>query len=209
MNEFCTCGAQLPPDARFCHKCGKPQGNYAPAPEPEWSVRQEAALPVPEPTLLPTFHNPVAVRVGLLAASLAALLNLVPLLSYGFPIWLFAAGFFAVYVFERRTGMLLTVKQGARMGWITGVLSFAISTIFFTLAMISLAGRSGGLAAMYRERLEGMSVPDQSVREAIEMLQSPVGLTVVIIGSLAFVFVMITLICTLGGALGAKVLDKS
>src|SRR5258706_16455256 len=23
--ERCTCGAQLPPDALFCHKCGKPQ----------------------------------------------------------------------------------------------------------------------------------------------------------------------------------------
>ena len=209
MNEFCTCGAQLPPDARFCHKCGKPQGDYVPAPEPDWSARREVAAPVPEPARLPAFHNPVAVRAGLLAASLAALLNMVPLVSYGFPIWLFAAGFFAVYIFERRTGMPLTVKQGARMGWITGVLSFAISTVFFTLAMISLAGRSGGLAAMYRERLEGMSVPDQSVREAIEMLQSPAGLTVVIIGSLTFVFVMITVICTLGGALGAKVLDKS
>ena len=27
--EYCTCGAQLPPDARFCHKCGKPQYDYA------------------------------------------------------------------------------------------------------------------------------------------------------------------------------------
>ena len=25
MPEFCSCGAQLPPDALFCHKCGKPQ----------------------------------------------------------------------------------------------------------------------------------------------------------------------------------------
>src|ERR1017187_9471093 len=25
MPEFCTCGAQLPPDSLFCHKCGKPQ----------------------------------------------------------------------------------------------------------------------------------------------------------------------------------------
>ena len=25
MPEFCTCGAELPPDARFCHRCGKPQ----------------------------------------------------------------------------------------------------------------------------------------------------------------------------------------
>ena len=33
--EFCTCGAQLPPDARFCHKCGKPQYDYPGVEEPE------------------------------------------------------------------------------------------------------------------------------------------------------------------------------
>ena len=25
MPEFCSCGSELPPDALFCHKCGKPQ----------------------------------------------------------------------------------------------------------------------------------------------------------------------------------------
>ena len=209
MNEFCTCGAQLSPDARFCHKCGKPQGDYVPAEERAFGPAPEDVPAVPETPRLPAFHNPVAVRIGLMAASLAALLNLLPLLSYGFPIWLFAAGFFAVYMFERRTGALLSVKEGARMGWITGVLSFAISAVFFTLTMISLAGRSGGLSALYRERLESMSMPDRSVQEAVQMLQSPAGLTIVIIGSLMFVFVMVTLICTLGGALGAKVLDRS
>jgi len=25
MPDNCTCGAELPPDSLFCHKCGKPQ----------------------------------------------------------------------------------------------------------------------------------------------------------------------------------------
>jgi len=211
MNEFCTCGAQLPPDARFCHKCGKPQREEL-LPEAYRHIISEE-VPVleltPAPPRLPSFHNPVAVRAGLLAASLAALLNLLPVLSYGFLIWLLAAGFFSVYVYERRTGALLSVREGARMGWITGVLSFAISTVFFTLSMLALSARSGGLAGLYRERLEGLSITDQSVQEAVQMLQSPAGLTLIILGSLVFVFVIVTLMCTAGGALGAKVLDKS
>ncbi len=34
MPDFCTCGAQLPLDALFCHKCGKPQRDVI-EPEPE------------------------------------------------------------------------------------------------------------------------------------------------------------------------------
>jgi hypothetical protein len=75
--------------------------------------------------------------------------------------------------------------------------------------MLALSARSGGLAGLYRERLEGLSIPDQSVQEAVQVLQSPAGLTLIILGSLVFVFVIVTLICTAGGALGAKVLDKS
>src|SRR5262249_61629136 len=74
--EFCTCGAKLPEDALFCHKCGKPQRDYLanverePAPPPP--------LPPPPPAPLPiNFRNPVAVRVGLNAGSLASVMTLV------------------------------------------------------------------------------------------------------------------------------------
>jgi hypothetical protein len=206
MPEFCTCGAELPPDARFCHKCGKPQR--------EEPVLTPVVIPPPEPVPVrpprtPSFHNPLAVRTGLLAASLAALLNLVPVVSYGFLIWLLAAGFFSVFLYNRRAGLLLTVRQGARMGWITGVISFAISALFFTLSMVALAGRNGGLAGLYKERLESMPMNDRNVQEALELLQSPAGMAVVVIGSLFFVFVIVTSFCTAGGALGAKILDKS
>lgn len=205
MPEFCTCGAELPPDARFCHKCGKPQRE-----EPLLDVVIAAPEPaVTRPPRLPSFHNPLAVRTGLLAASLAALLNLVPVLSYGFLIWLLAAGFFSVYLYNRRAGLLLTVRQGARMGWITGVISFAISAFFFTLSIVALSGREGGLAGLYKERLETMPMNDRNVQEAVELLQTPVGMAVVVIGSLFFVFVVVTSFCTAGGALGAKILDKS
>src|SRR6202034_1529404 len=49
--EFCTCGAQLPPDARFCHKCGKPQYDYPGLDEPEPATPpvEVASLPQASP----------------------------------------------------------------------------------------------------------------------------------------------------------------
>src|ERR1044071_8323555 len=64
--EFCTCGARLPEDARFCHKCGKPQRD-------EPLMVEEARPPPPFPRDVPVvlappigFHNGPAVRIGLL-----------------------------------------------------------------------------------------------------------------------------------------------
>ena len=211
MPQFCTCGAELPTDSLFCHKCGKPQRDDI-LPEPE-----EQALPPPPPppvaaappaatTFGPSFHNPIAVRIGLLAASLATVLNLV--LLYGFAIWLVAAGFFSVYLFSRRTGQFLSIRAGARMGWITGILSFAIITVLFTLSVVSVASRSEGLAGFYREQLGSMATRDPNVEQAIRMLETGTGQATLFISSLIFLFMIITVFCAAGGALGAKVLEK-
>src|SRR5882724_2699045 len=130
MPEFCSCGAQLPEDARFCHKCGKPQREEItveqPPPPPIMAAPAAGAW-----TGAPSFHNPVAVRVGLFVASIATFLCLA--LPFGFVVWLPSAGFTSVYLFRRRTGQSLSVRNGARMGWISGILSFLIITVMFTM----------------------------------------------------------------------------
>jgi hypothetical protein len=37
------------------------------------------------------------------------------------PLAFLAAGFLAVYLYSRRTGQTLSIRSGARMGWITGI----------------------------------------------------------------------------------------
>src|SRR4051794_8860906 len=128
MPDFCTCGAQLAPDSLFCHKCGKPQREVA---EPEIVTQPIPPPPLPEappsPASLPlNFHNPVAVRVAATVALIATLLSWIPALNI--ILWL-AAGFFAVYLYRRRTGVFLNVRAGVRLGWITGVLMFVITTV--------------------------------------------------------------------------------
>lgn len=213
MPELCSCGAQLPPDAYFCHKCGKPQRELLPEPEvtPELEPEPEVSYsPLPHagsPAL--NFHNPVAVRVGLSMASAAALLSWLPLLNYGGLVWLFAAGFVSVFLYHRRTGQSLTVKAGARLGWITGILSFALITVLFTTTMIALANAKGGLAGIYQEQLRSMPVGDPNVAEALKLFQTPAGLASIIVFTLAVFFVIVTTLCTAGGALGAKLARKN
>jgi hypothetical protein len=210
MPEFCTCGAQLPPDARFCHRCGKPQRDEV--------ISEDAAPPIP-PVLtevLPaagpprvSFHDPVAVRVGLSMASAAALLTLLPLVGLGFAIWWIAAGFFSVLFYRRRTGRLLSVGGGLRLGWVTGVLTFAILIVLSTAALVPAVLSSGGLAQFNAQQLRNMQFSEASVQQMLKAYESPVMLVTAVIFGLLLFFGIVTFLCTAGGALGAKIVGRN
>jgi len=201
--DFCTCGAQLPPDARFCHKCAKPQRD-----EP-WIAEAETTPP-PPPPVLPVappapppinFRNPLAVRIGFLGAMLASLMNL--LLIYGYPIWLIAAGVLCVYVYRSRTGQALTVGDGARIGLITGLFSFAVNALIFTFGFVE-GIRSGELL----ERAARVSLFPVNPEQLRQFLENPFNVASAIVFGLVILFVVFTLLSVAGGALGAKVMGK-
>jgi len=205
MPESCTCGASLPPDARFCHKCGKPQREEnitltdaaeTPAAAPPRSLEPPAA-PVPL-----SFRNPIAVKAGLLAAGLISFVMMIPGVNYAWILWLLGGGYFSVWTYKRRTGQRLTVRGGARIGWMTGVLSFTLITVLFTFCML-MVQRAGGLGVL-KERLSDFAFQQSAVDEVIKLLQNPYE----ILRSLIVMFVVMTLTCTAGGALGAKILGK-
>ena len=212
MNEFCTCGAQLPSDARFCHKCGKPQGDF-PVVEASTSEAQPILKPAASDGLSEvSFHNRIAVRTGLLAAIVASLLISIPIPLYLNIVWVLVcqigAGFLAVFLYRRRTGQELSVKRGARMGWITGVFNFVIFTVFFTITLFTLSSR-GDLSRYYREQLRAQgAMAEVDLEKVLSILESPAGLGAIIFLTLAAMFVFFTLLPIVGGAMGAKVLEK-
>ena len=202
MPDICSCGSQLPADALFCHKCGKPQRHMA-AVEPE--IAPVAPTPPPPsaapPQPLPlNFHNPVAVRIAFVVALVTALLSWLPLLNI--VMWA-GAGFFAVFLYRRRTGSLLTVRAGVQMGWITGVMSFAITIVFFTATILPTA-LSGGVGALFQAQFK--NVADPNVQEALKMFESGPGLAFLLMLTLFMLFVFICALSIAGGALGAKVI---
>jgi hypothetical protein len=204
--DFCTCGAQLPPDARFCHKCGKPQGELF-ASEPEAAA--EPVAPVIAPPLLPPdigFGNGTAVRIGFLAALAAVLLLIFPL---PFPflrltIVFIAAGFVAVYLYMRRTGQRLSLRSGARMGWMTGVFSFTIFTVQLTASVLA-SSSEGGFAGVLKQQLPPN---DARTSQLLQLIADPSTLVLLMLMVLVFLFVFLTILPTLGGLLGAKLLAR-
>jgi len=196
MPETCSCGAQLPPDALFCHKCGKPQREFGPA-EPEARPVEVAPPPIihvrhEAPPL--NFRNPIALRIAALVAVGATFLSFLPYLN-----WL-AAGYFAVFFYRRRTGSVLNVLVGVRMGWITGVLMFALTALVLT-ALVLLVNASGGIDVV---QLQFKNMADPRVREMFKILSSRSDLAML----MAQLFIFITCLSMAGGALAAKVVGR-
>src|ERR1700676_150299 len=202
--DVCTCGAKLPPDARFCHKCGKPQRD-------EPVVVEEAEPPPPLPfTELPTsvparisFHNILAVRVALMAGALGfclfVLLVQVPGLQVLAILSPIASGAFAVHLYKRKTGQRLSMASGAHLGWISGIFGFLITTLMFTAFAVMLTNPE--LANAVRQQA-GTASPE--VSQALKEIQTAAGIT----KALLELFVLLTLLPTFGGSLGAKLLDR-
>src|SRR5271170_7187344 len=139
--ERCSCGATLPEDALFCHRCGKPQRELL-----EVEVEAPAAVVVPPPVPAPPpigFHNGPAVRIGLAAAILSILVSMLlgqlAFLQALAPVWLILTGFLAVFFYRRRTHQRLSTLSGAHLGWICGIFGFVIITIMLTLMAVLLS----------------------------------------------------------------------
>jgi hypothetical protein len=189
----------LAPDALFCHKCGKPQRDLV-APEPAVQAERPRILPPREALreALPlNFRNAVAVRIALIvAASATVVFFFLPFLN-----WLFG-GFFAVFLYRRRTGSLLNLGAGMRMGWITGVLAFALYIVPFALQLPRMSG-------LMQERLRAMRPQDPAiVEQMIGFFQSSTGMAIVVGFTLAAMFLIITFLSMAGGALGAKLVGR-
>jgi hypothetical protein len=196
MPEFCTCGTQLVEGAMFCHRCGRPTSEPAvveetpaepvspPVAAPESPRLRAAALPV-------SFSNPIALRVALLMSVAIIPIELTPFLNMLTFLWWLGAGWCAVLLYRRLTGSVLTVRAGARLGSITGVLTFLGYAIGITVT-VSLAGK---------QLFEQMAKQNPDLKQVVN---DPPMLFAALIMALAFLFAVVVALCAAGGALGAR-----
>lgn len=201
MPPRCTCGAVLPDDARFCHKCGKPQfeediarlSAHEAAPSPVQPVQQ---VPIPRTPGI-SFRNSRAVAISIIAAggaffgSVAAGM-ISPLL---WPLVPVAAGFVAALLYKASSHESLTAAAGARLGWMTGLWLFLVFLIGMTALAIYLASSAGGELVKQLQAMPQFSkIPIGSPRDLLNN----------ILISAIPTFFTVTVLPGLGGMLGAK-----
>lgn len=202
MPDFCTCGAALPPDALFCHKCGRPQREIVTPDTPAVEVPGPVFAQAPPPTMDEprlTFHDRAAVLIALRVGVAATIL----VLFLPFVNWL-AAGFFAAFWYQRKTRRLLDVYAGVHMGWITGLVMFPLGALALTVTAI--VDRWGSL---WLEQIKNTPTADPAMqRQMVQFFQSGPGMAVALLMWLGFWFLLIIGLSIAGGALGAKVAGR-
>lgn len=203
MEQRCTCGAVLPDDARFCHKCGKPQYEEdverLAALEPSGPV--QAPLDVPASTTAQAvpigFGNLRAVVITMVVAALALLVLLViailapPLVL----LVLCAAGYAAAFLYRRQSSQPLSTSAGAYLGVMTGLWLFLVFALLTAMVGIEVGTPEG--RDMLRAGLAKMP-------EAAKMLDDPHQMILSIAGMLIPTFFLATISAAFGGMLAAR-----
>ena len=203
--EYCTCGAKLVENARFCHLCGRPVFETAPAevietPQPPPGIRQIPSAAARAALSRIGFGNPVALRVAILMSLGTLLLDMLQganpiFVLCGLVLWGLAGGWCAVLLYRRLTGYALSVRGGAQLGSITGVLTFLSLLIVSTLTM-TVKGK---------EVLQQMKQDPQ----VAQMLGSPGMLAAMFLLGLVIFFAIVVGPCIAGGALGARFVSRN
>jgi hypothetical protein len=196
----CTCGALLPEDARFCHKCGKPQFQ-------EDIARLNAEEPKPAPVQIPeaaaqpaangiSFRNSRAVVISVIVAAAAFFLTgaaaLISALLW--PVVLVGAGFLAAVLYRGHSREPLSAANGARLGWMTGLWLFVVFAIAVAMVSIYIASPAGYEAV---KQLQNMP------QFAKMSINTPHDLLMGVLLSAIPTFFMVTVLPGLGGMLAA------
>ncbi len=212
MEEICTCGARLVPDALFCHRCGRPlrpliaeeepaeQEESPPptVPEPDRVVIAQAVV---EPEVNVDFRNRSALKSCLLAAcfSLVFIVLLSPIGSgILFPFVLFGGGWIASYLYGRNSAIPVNVRSGAALGWIAGLFTFLIMLVFITLLFMMLAGNPE-FVQLLRDSSGKYGARTEDVAQLLDLPKHPDKLAL----GLGLNFVQLTVFSSLGGLLHA------
>ena len=199
--QRCTCGALLPEDARFCHKCGKPL--Y------EEDIARLSAFQAPESVQAPltpplsttpssiSFRNSRAVLISLVVAGAAfigsgAAALISPLL---FPVVLCAAGYVAARIYRRQSAEPLTAAGGARLGWMTGLWLFLIIAVLSAITAVYVSSPQGW---------EQIKAIWSQVPEVSKVLVNQHDFLMRLVINLPFFFFLLTLLPGLGGMLAAR-----
>ena len=219
MEQLCyKCGQAVEEGVAFCPHCSAPQIRVVVAelmPINTASADTAAQLPgaggIPASRTVPVLAVPMqwsqAVKPCALAALVASLLMSLGLNPF---VAMLSVGFLAVVFYrQRQPGTAIKPGVGARLGALSGVLWFAISSILETLVVIFLH-KAPEIRNELIARIEQAAsrTSDPQTLAVFDRLKTPGGLEFLMVFGLLFAFLASLVLAGLGGALGGTLFNR-
>jgi hypothetical protein len=215
MEQPCyKCGRAVEEGIAFCPHCSAPQIRVMvaePLPVPAVPAEPSLASALPASETVPVLALPMSWSEALKPCALAALVAcLLMALGLNLLVAMISVGFLAVVFYRpQRRDSAIKAGTGARLGALSGLLWFAISSIYEALVVIVFHKgdelRKQLLAAI--EQAAGRTSDPQTLA-VFDRLKTPEGLEFMMIFFIIFGFFMAIMLASLGGALGASLFGR-
>jgi hypothetical protein len=169
----------------------------------------ESSIPVQEPTsTLPTVSLPGKVEwtYGLHAATLAGIVAAVLMISSrgAFGIGIFATGSLAVVLYRRRNpDANVTIWMGTRLGLISGLIGFGISSAFVVIVTLLTGTERLRTFLVDMAKQAPLHSPNADTQQMFEYLLTPAGFPGLALLYLCSFLIIFLIFSAIGGALGA------
>jgi len=216
MEEPCyKCGQPVEQGVRFCPHCAAPQIRVVVAEPPPPSAMEitaspgPATLPASPPVPVLAIARPwsQALKPCVLAALVASFLMSLGLNPF---VAMFCVGFLAVVFYRQsRPGMPIKAANGARLGALSGLLWFAMSSILEALVVL-IFHKGPGIRQQLLATIDQAAsrTNDPQVLAAFARFKTPEGLEVLMILGLIMAFLAAVVLSAIGGALGGTILGR-
>jgi len=218
MDHPChKCGHSIEDGRAFCSQCGAPQIRVSVAEAPVDLAEVDDSSPsglhepatgfpdVPLISISARWSN--AIRPCALAAAVAVVLMFLGLNPF---IAALGAGFLAT-TFSQRRSLVSSIRPAvaARLGALSGLLLFAMSTIFETLAVVVLH-KGGEIRSEMLDKIQqaAMRYPGPEVAPFLDFAKSPDGFALILMASLAFGLAAFVVLGAVGGAVSAAIAGR-
>jgi hypothetical protein len=206
-NPCYRCGKTVEEGSIFCPHCRAPQirvpaaAVYSTA-GPDVELTQ---IPVTPPTP-PRSLQSLDWSHGLSAATLAGVIGVIltVFLAQAFSLGILVSGALAVVFYRRRAPYAaISIGKGARLGALSGTISFAILTIWVAITTLFYGAET--LRSRIMEAMDQASKRPffQMTPEQLAYMKTPEGLTAMLIGGIFTLLLLFVLLSGVGGALSA------
>lgn len=220
MDHPChKCGHSIEDGKPFCSQCGAPQIRVAvpetfaeATPQADGGARafdrevgsSASGIPVGSP---PPVSGASDLRPCALAAIVAVGLTALRLNPF---VAALGAGFLAIAFSRRRgPGTLVRGGSGARLGAVSGILFFAMSTVLELLA-VALLHKGAEIRSQMLDKVQQAAAryPGPEVQPFLDFVKAPDGFAIMMVASVIFGLLAFVVLGSCGGALGAALLGR-